>query len=231
MDLTPVTNVASYVLYAALALIALWGAFCVILVWRRVTQTSFRSEREQAAFLDQIEESLAAGDFEGAARLCDGDERAMAQLALLGLSNRQAGYAKVRELVSDRFQRDVLADLEFRLDWVYTVIKSAPMVGLLGTVVGMMGAFQGLTAPDRGPDATALAANISLALVTTALGLTIAIPLVLCTASLRVQIRKLEDLVGVGMTRFLEVFRASLARNAAVQAPPPTAPGKVAHVP
>ena len=229
MDISLVTTVAAYVLYSALALIALWGAFCVVLVWRRVAQTSFRSEREQGAFLDQIEQSLAAGDFDGAVRLCDDDDRALAQLALLGLANRQVGYAKVRELVSDHFQRDVLADLEFRLDWVYTVIKSAPMVGLLGTVVGMMGAFQGLAGGEQ-VDATRLASDISLALVTTALGLAIAIPLVLCTASLRVQIRRLEDLVGIGLTRFLEGFRASLARGAAAQAPPPATEGKVAHV-
>ena len=44
----------------------------------------------------------------------------------------------------DRFQRDVMSDLEYRLSWVSTVIKSAPMIGLFGTVFGMMGAFKTL---------------------------------------------------------------------------------------
>jgi len=39
MDITAVTQVAGYVIYGALALIALWGTFCVIIVWRRVAQT------------------------------------------------------------------------------------------------------------------------------------------------------------------------------------------------
>ena len=201
-----ISTLVAYLIYGALALIALWGAFCVIVVWRRVSQSRFRSEQEQDAFLDVLEESLATGDFDAAAQLCSGDKRAMPQLALLAIGNRGIGYTKVRTLLADRFQRDVLSDLEFRLSWVYTVIKSAPMVGLLGTVVGMMGAFAKLgSQQDVSPDK--LANDIMLALITTACGLTIAIPLVLSTASINVRIRKLEDLVGAGLTRFLETFR------------------------
>ena len=207
MDFTAITSVVAYLIYGALALIALWGAFCVIVVWRRVGQSRFRNEQQQDAFLDVLDERLASRDFEAAAELCDGDGRAMPQLALLAIGHREAGYTKVRTLLTDRFQRDVLSDLEFRLSWVYTVIKSAPMVGLLGTVVGMMGAFAKLgSQQDISPDK--LANDIMLALITTACGLTIAIPLVLCTAAINVRIRKLEDLVGAGLTRFLETFRS-----------------------
>ncbi len=201
-----ISTLVAYLIYGALALIALWGAFCVIVVWRRVGQSRFRNEQEQDSFLDVVEERLAAKDFDGAAQLCGGDRRAMPQLAALAIANRNVGYAKVRTLLADRFQRDVLSDLELRLSWVYTVIKSAPMVGLLGTVVGMMGAFAKLgSQQDVSPDK--LANDIMLALITTACGLTIAIPLVLSTASINVRIRKLEDLVGAGLTRFLEAFR------------------------
>jgi biopolymer transport protein ExbB/TolQ len=233
MDISTITWLAGDVIYVAQAVIAIWGAFCVIIVWRRVTSTRFRTEEEQDAFLGRLEERLDNGDFEGTAALCDGDERAMPQLALLAVANRRLGYAKVRTLVADRFQRDVLADLEYRLSWVYTVIKLAPMLGLFGTVVGMTGAFKDLARsdPNLGGAATAnspaaagqsgspavteastLAENISLALLTTVYGLATAIPLVFCTASINVRIRKLEDLVGAGLTRFLESFKVALAR-------------------
>ena len=133
----------------------------------------------------------------------------MPQLIYLAVVNRRIGYTKVRQLVLDRFQRDVLADLEHRLSYVNTVIKSAPMLGLLGTVVGMIGAFAKLATAGAG-DPSILAGNISTALYTTACGLAIAIPLVMCTANINVRIRKMEDLVGTGMTRFLETFRAAL---------------------
>jgi biopolymer transport protein ExbB len=209
MDPTVITYWVGNVIYIALASIAIWGAFCVIVVWRRVAQTRFRSEDEQLDFLESLEQPLLSGDFDAAEELCEGDGRAMPQLVHLAVSNRQIGYAKVRALVTERFQRDVLSDLEYRLSWVYTVIKTAPMVGLLGTVVGMMGAFSQLATGDD-VDPTQLAENIMLALITTACGLSIAIPLVLSTASINVRMRKMEDLIGGGLIRFLEVFKHAI---------------------
>jgi biopolymer transport protein ExbB/TolQ len=209
MDFSVVTSFAGNSIYLLLASIALWGAFCVIVVWRRVAQTRFRSEEEQSEFLDRLDEELTSGDFDAATKMCDEDDRAMPQLALLALTNREMRFAKVRSLVTDRFQRDVLAELEYRLSWVYTVIKSAPMLGLLGTVLGMMGAFQKLT-QGQNVEPAQLAEDISFALITTACGLSIAIPLILATASINVRIRKMEDLVGTGLTRFLSTFRAAV---------------------
>ena len=207
-------GIVTFVIYAALGLIAVWGTFCVIMVTRRVTQIRFRSEAEQIKFLDELDPLIEAGDFEGATDMCDGDERAMPQLANMAVASRELGYIKVRTMLADRFQRDVLSDLEYRLSWIYTVIKAAPMVGLLGTVIGMMGAFAKIAGGDK-VDPTQLADDISFALITTACGLAIAIPLVLATASINVKIRKMEDLVSAGMTRFLETLRATLGTTVA----------------
>ncbi len=211
IDITALTNVIGNIIYVVLALIALWGLFCVTMVWRRVGTLRFRDEEAQSEFLSQVEQRLSQGDFDGAARLCEGDPRAMPQLARLAILNRAMGPAQLRHFVAERFQRDVLSDLEYRLSWVQTVIKAAPMVGLLGTVMGMMGAFGKLATQQ--PDPKLLADDISIALVTTALGLAIAIPLVLSLASINVRIRKLEDLVALGLTRFLDSLRAVLPQG------------------
>ena len=213
VDISGVTSIIGLVIYVLLALVAIWGGFCVAMVWMRVSRQRFTSEEDQSQFLDQLEEPLRRGDFDSAAQLCSDDPRATPQLALLALNNRHVGYSKVRQLVTDRFQRDVLADLEHRLNWVATVIKSAPMLGLLGTVIGMMGAFGKLYDNQGAVEPTALAGDIMVALITTACGLAIAIPLVFCTASINIRISKLEDLVGAGMTRFLDTFRATLTSN------------------
>lgn len=207
-----VFDIAGLILYSLLGLTALWGAFCVIVVWMRVGQKRFRSEGDQNAFLDALDQPLGAKDFDSIAEACETDGRAMPQLIYLAVVNRRIGYSKIRHLVLDRFQRDVLADLEHRLSWVNTVIKSAPMLGLLGTVVGMIGAFAKLATGD-GAKPEDLAGDISTALYTTACGLAIAIPLVMCTASINVRIRKMEDLVGAGMTRFLDAFRTALGSS------------------
>lgn len=208
-SLAQIYAAAGHACYAALALVALWGTYCIIVVWRRMAQVRFRSEAEQAEFLAQVEAALAAGQFDAAAQLCEGHPQAMAQLVLLAIRNRDLGYARVRHLVADLFQRDVLADLEHRISWIYTVIKTAPMLGLFGTVLGMMAAF-GKLYSEANVEAKNLAGDISFALVTTALGLAIAIPLTLGVASINIRLRKLEDLVGLGLTRFLDSLRSAV---------------------
>ncbi|MCA9238461.1 MAG: MotA/TolQ/ExbB proton channel family protein [Planctomycetales bacterium] len=198
-----------WLVYFVMALIALWGAFCVIMVWRRVADTRFIDEEEQAEFLGELEQSLAAKQYDTAVELCEGDRRAMPQLALFAIANRDLGYTRLRRRIGERFQQDVMADIEHRLSWVSTVTKTAPMIGLLGTVMGMMGAFAKLGGSEQ-VDATAMAQDIQFALITTALGLAIAVPLVLATASINVRIRKMEDLVGVGLGRMFEALRGIL---------------------
>ncbi|OYP35991.1 MotA/TolQ/ExbB proton channel family protein [Rhodopirellula sp. MGV] len=198
--------------YFALAGVALWGLYCIVVVWNRVGQKRFKTEEEQDQFMDDIEQLLSKGDFEGALEYCDGDTRAVPQMIELAVNHRQLGYKRARRAMMDRFQRDVLSDLEYRLSWISTVIKSAPMIGLFGTVFGMMGAFQTL-ATATSVEPSKLAGDIQLALITTASGLAIAIPLMLLVANLNIKIAKMEDLVGSGLARFFEAFKTGLART------------------
>jgi len=202
-------DIVGNTIYAILLLIALWGGFCCVMVWRRVAQKRFRNESAQDQFLDELEEPLAKGDFDSAEELVDGDIRAVPQLIHLAILNRGIGFKKVRQLVEDRFQRDILAELEYQLTWVHTVIKSAPMIGLFGTVVGMMAAFDTLaTAENVKPDV--LAGDISVALITTACGLAIAIPLIVAVAAVNIRIKKMEDLAVAGLNRFVENLQGVL---------------------
>ncbi|MEE3368279.1 MAG: MotA/TolQ/ExbB proton channel family protein [Planctomycetota bacterium] len=208
-----VFKVLGYAIYTGLGVIALWGIYCIVQVWRRVAQKQYKTEGEQDEFLDAVEDPLLQGQFDAAVELCMDKQQAMPQLAKLALVNRKVGYQRVRQLVLDRFQRDVLADLEYRLSWVNTVVKSAPMLGLLGTVVGMMGAFLTLSTNEN-VDPTQLAGDINVALRTTACGLAIAIPLIVMMSSVNIRIRKMEDLVSSGLTRFLDAYRQALAKKA-----------------
>ena len=197
--------------YGALAAVALWGLFCIVIVWTRVGKKRFKSEEKQDEFMDDIEQMLDQGDFEGVAEYCDGDTRAIPQIVEMAVGHREMGYKKARQFVMDRFQRDVMSDIEYRLSWVSTVIKSAPMIGLFGTVFGMMGAFETL-ATSESVEPKFLAKDINIALRTTACGLAIAIPLMILVANVNIRIAKMEDLVGAGRARFMASYRASLAK-------------------
>ncbi len=87
---------------------------------------------------------------------------------LVDAVNRQMERAKERET----------ANLKRGLTWLATVGSTAPFVGLLGTVVGIINSFQGLSA-DGGGGLSSVAGGISEALVATAVGLLVAIPAVM----------------------------------------------------
>lgn len=211
MLLASLFDIISTATYGALAGVALWGLYCIVIVWTRVNQKRFKSEEQQDVFMDDIEQMLGSGDFDGTVEYCEGDPRAIPQIVEMAVHHRDMGYKKARQFVMDRFQRDVMSDIEYRLSWVSTVIKSAPMIGLFGTVFGMMGAFETL-ATSESVEPKFLAKDINIALRTTACGLAIAIPLMILVANVNIRIAKMEDLVGAGLARFMAAYRAALAK-------------------
>ncbi|MDX1948757.1 MAG: MotA/TolQ/ExbB proton channel family protein [Pirellulaceae bacterium] len=196
-----------YIVYGVMALDALWGLYCILVVYMRIAQKRFRTNARQDEWLDALDQPLRRGEFAAAAELCEGDRRAIPQLAAIACAHSHLETEQVQELLVDRLQRDVLSDLEHRVSWINNVIKTAPMLGLLGTVLGMMAAF-GKLASQKNVNPADLAENISFALITTAIGLGIAIPATVCVASINVRIRKLEEQVGSGLVRLLDSFAA-----------------------
>jgi biopolymer transport protein ExbB len=147
--------------------------------------------------------------------MCETDQRALPQLALAAIENRDLGESQLRQLIAELLQRNILADLESRLSWVATVIKSGPLLGLFGTVLGMMAAFGRIGSGQR-VDQKQIAYDISIALICTAMGLMTAIPFTYMLANLNIRVRTLQDSLSSGMTRFLEYFK-----DAAVRLPGP----------
>jgi biopolymer transport protein ExbB/TolQ len=201
------------------AILAFVGAYSLILVWRRVRNTGFDDQDEQEEFLEELEQAMAARNYDAAAELCEGDRRSLAQLALYAIAHREAGYTQLRSRIAERFQQDVMVDIEHRLSWVGTVIKTAPMLGLLGTVMGMMGAFAKLGSGEK-VDPTQMATDIQFALITTAVGLAIAVPLMVALASVNISIRKMEDMIGAGLGRLFEGLKRTLPSDASAAAAP-----------
>lgn len=206
MDVNRLASMLGNACYIFLTLNGLWGAYCVIVVWRRLAQLRFRTEQKQAEFVAVVNEHLDAGDVEGALAMCEGEVRALPRLVGLAIANRDAPFAKLKQLVADCFQRDVLADLEYRVSWVLTVIRTGPLLGLYGTVLGMMAAFGKIGSGEK-VKPEQIAEEIAIALICTAMGLTTAIPFSLLVASINIRMRKMQDMVNMGLTPFLDRFK------------------------
>ncbi|MES2791832.1 MAG: MotA/TolQ/ExbB proton channel family protein [Planctomycetota bacterium] len=193
--------------YGFLALNFLWGLYCVILIWRRLRQLRFRNSGEETVFLGQLLKHLQARDYAAARTLCDYDFRALPRITLVMIENRKLGYSQLRQLVAELLQRDILADLEFRLSWIATVIKSGPLLGLFGTVLGMMAAFARIGTGEK-VQPSQIADEISIALICTAMGLGTAIPFGYILASMSIRLRTLQESLEMGLSRVLECFRS-----------------------
>jgi biopolymer transport protein ExbB/TolQ len=89
---------------------------------------------------------------------------------------------------------------------VATVIKSGPLLGLFGTVLGMMAAFGRIGTGEK-VQPSMIADEISIALICTAMGLGTAIPFNFMLASLTARIRRFQDGLSAGLVRVLEFLR------------------------
>jgi len=125
--------------------------------------------------IDQVKSAMAEGDVLKALKACESEPGAMANILSAGFSHVEEGYDIIQESVG------TAADLETerlmqRLTWISVCANLAPMLGLLGTVQGMIMAFGNIA--TAAPDVGALALAIAQALWTTAGGLVVAIPAV-----------------------------------------------------
>ena len=197
IDISPILSSLGYVIYAALAIAFGYGVYCIIVLMRRVAQKSFPGRESAEQFLEDIGGQLDANNFDGAMEICDSPElwaRAVPQLVIVAIENRNKPAKKIHQVLNEFYEREIVSDFDTRLAWLNTIVKSAPMLGLLGTVVGMIGAFREIAGSTR-PEPSDLADDISFALLTTACGLAIAIPVVIMTNFANVRISRLQDSV------------------------------------
>jgi biopolymer transport protein ExbB len=192
--------------YLFLTLNFFWGLYNIVMGFRRVKELSFANHEEQAEFVDEVMVPLEAGRYQDVEELVNDDPRALPQLIHIAVQDREEGYEQIKQAVTEVVQRDVMGDLEYRTNWVATVIKCGPLLGLFGTVLGMMAAFGRIGSGEK-VQPHQIADEISIALICTAMGLGTAIPFNFMLASLATRIRIFQDALGAGLMRVLDHFK------------------------
>ncbi len=122
----------------------------------------------------RIDEYLSRGQLPRAKELAGRDPSALALVAEAVLKSPALPRTELREIAHEATSEQSIR-LNQRISYIGLIATIAPMLGLLGTVSGMIRAFSTMSAGQQ-PEATQLAAAISEALITTYLGLTVAIP-------------------------------------------------------
>jgi biopolymer transport protein ExbB len=153
-------------------LLALSVLAVTVAIWRWMALRN--ATRSLGAFMTELRERVNAGDVDGAIELCDRTGGPVAAIVRAGL--RRLGRPKDEiELSLQDASSHELAELERGLPVLATIAMVAPLLGFLGTVTGMINSFEALASVGLNNPA-AVASGISEALITTAAGLMIAIP-------------------------------------------------------
>lgn len=149
----------------------------------------------------------------------------LAGVIAVALANREFGWSEMEKSVEDALVEQS-ARLHRRIDYLSMIANLSPMVGLLGTVTGMIFAFRQVAASRGAAGAGDLAEGIYQALVTTVGGLVVAIPALAASGVLRARVDELLSEV----TRHAEAALTPLRRRTAPGNPGGATPGRMGPV-
>ncbi|NUQ63283.1 MAG: MotA/TolQ/ExbB proton channel family protein [Pirellulales bacterium] len=163
------------------------------------------------ALVEGFEQLLNEKKYQEAYEFAKNDESFLGQVLSAGLAKLSAGYAQAIEAMQEVGEEENMK-LEHRLSYIALIGSLSPMVGLLGTVDGMVQSFRVIATSSATPKASELADGISMALITTLVGLVLAIPAVAIFNILKNRFARLVLEVGIVseglMSRFSSVSSA-----------------------
>lgn len=146
--------------------------------------------------VEGFEAHLNEKRYQEAYEMAKNDESFLGQVLSAGLQKLSQGYAQAIEAMQEVGEEETMK-LEHRLSYIAMIGTIAPMVGLLGTVDGMIASFSVIANTTSSPKPSELAAGISTALFTTLVGLIIAIPAILAFGVMKNRIARLTLEVGI----------------------------------
>jgi biopolymer transport protein ExbB len=156
--------------------IALCSVFALGIFLERIW-TYVRVRREGSELSHQIEPLVAKGRVDEALTACHNAGTPLANVFLTAIRARGRSREQIKAVVEETGRREA-APLQRFLGLLATIATIAPLMGLLGTVLGMIRAFNVIASQGMGTPAS-LGGGISEALITTAAGMTVAIPVIL----------------------------------------------------
>ncbi|HUG20410.1 MAG TPA: MotA/TolQ/ExbB proton channel family protein [Planctomycetaceae bacterium] len=178
-------------------------------------------------FIELFEEKINAKDYQAAYEVSRADDSFIARVLTNGLSKLNRGYEEAIEGMQEIGEEENMT-LEHRISYLALIGAIAPMIGLMGTVAGMIESFQTIATSTTSPKPADLAEGISKALFTTLEGLIVAIPAMIGYSLLRNQVAKLVLEVGIvseGLMSKLPMA-AGGKKGGGAPAPAPAAPEK-----
>lgn len=152
-----------------LSLVALWAIIDRILSYRKI------SEREEAKFIARAKNLIERGKIEELKAISEGTKTPIARIIYMVIENPELPRDVLESILSSGIMVTEL-ELGRKLTVLGTASYIAPLLGLLGTVVGIIQAFYGVAKKGAAVGPEAMLEGVAIALLTTALGIIIAVP-------------------------------------------------------
>lgn len=155
--------------------------------------------------VEGVEQYIAEGNPQQAVEMIQSDDSFLGQVVAAGLSRLERGHPAAIEAMQEVGEEETMK-MEHNLGYMALIGNISPMIGLFGTVQGMIQAFRTIAVSGSTPAAGELAMDISKALFTTLAGLAIAIPAIAVYNILRNRVQRMTLQVGVTSEQMLEKF-------------------------
>ncbi len=164
-----------------------------------------RARREDSSFMMRIKDYIHEGEIESARNLCARTDTPYARLISKGISRIGRPMNDVLVTIENTGNMEI-ARLEKGLPWLATTAAGGPMIGFLGTVIGMVDAFYNLASAGTSANIAVLADGIYAALVTTVAGLIVGIIALFAYNYLVARINKVMNMLEAKTMEFMDLL-------------------------
>ena len=147
------------------------GGVCVAL--ERVGAL-FKLDVDGPTLMNELQKYVLSGDIQGAIKVCSGSSSALARVLKNGLKRANQSLTQMQNAV-DATALEVIPKVEARMNYLSLVANISTLIGLLGTIIGLVQSFNAVAVADPSQKSELLANGIATAMNTTALGLISAI--------------------------------------------------------
>jgi len=182
-----------------------------IAVERYVTLTRVTLKNRSA--WGKIQPVLMKGSFDQARKMTSADASTISQLLSMGLARQGAVRRREDiEIAMEESMMEIIPQLEKRTPYVALASSIATLLGLLGTIMGLISAFTAVANANPAEKADLLSGSISVAMNTTAFGLMVAIPLLITSSVLTAKTGQIIDSLEMASVKALNVISAKARR-------------------
>ena len=183
-----------------------------IAVERFVTLT-METAKNQSAW-SKVQPALMNGDFDQAREITTDDDSTISRLLSMGLARQGAVRRREDiEIAMEEGMMEIIPQLEKRTPYVALASSIATLLGLLGTIMGLIQAFTAVANANPAEKADLLSASISVAMNTTAFGLMVAIPLLITHTVLTSKTGEIVDSLEMASVKALNVISSKARRQ------------------